>query len=76
MSRIELINEKNMTPEQKAQYDKFPSNLVRGLLKTRNLTEGYGALGAALRYTELSAKENNKSICQAYFQLCCVSRLS
>lgn len=57
MSRIELIDEKNMTPEQKAQYDKFPSNLVRGLLKTKNLTEGYGALGTALRYTDLSAKD-------------------
>lgn len=38
MSRIELINEKNVTPKQKAEYDTFSSNLVRGLLKTKNLT--------------------------------------
>ena len=57
MSRIELINKENMTPEQKVQYEIFPSNLSRGLLTTKNLYEGYAALGAALRYTDLSAKD-------------------
>ena len=57
MARIELIKEENMTPEQKAQYERFPSNLSRGLLIAKNLYEGYAALGAALRYTDLSAKD-------------------
>lgn len=67
MSRIELIDDNNMTLEQKAQYDKFPSNLVRGLLKTKSLTEGYGALGAALRYTDLSAKDREFVILRVGF---------
>lgn len=57
MSRIELIKEEKMTPKQKAQYERFPSNLSRGLLTTKNLYEGYAGLGAALRYTDLSAKD-------------------
>lgn len=57
MARINLVNQEDMTSEQKAEYDRFPSNLFRGLLKTKNSTHGYAELGAALRDMYLSAKD-------------------
>lgn len=57
MTRIKLVKLEDMTSEQKAQYERFPSNLFRGLLKTKNSTHGYAELGAALRDTYLSAKD-------------------
>lgn len=32
MSRIALLDENSMTPEQRAAFEMFPSNLVRGML--------------------------------------------
>ncbi len=34
MSRIPLVRVEDMTPDQRKQYDRFPSNLTRGLLLT------------------------------------------
>lgn len=62
MARINLINLEDMTSEQKAEYDRFPSNLFRGLLKTKKSTHGYAELGASLRDTYLSAKDREFAI--------------
>ena len=62
MARIKLVNREEMTPEQQVEYDRFPANLARGLLKTKNLHAGYGALGVALRDTYLSAKDREFTI--------------
>ncbi|SDF51513.1 carboxymuconolactone decarboxylase family protein [Sporomusa acidovorans] len=57
MARIKLVNQDDMTSKQKAEYDRFPSNLFCGLLKTKNSTHGYAELGAALCDTYLSAQD-------------------
>lgn len=54
MARVKLMTREEMDEEQKAQYDLFPSNLIKGLLLTKTLTKGYAALGTALRFTKLS----------------------
>ena len=46
-----------MTPEQREQYDRFPSNLSRGLLLTeKRLANALPNLANALRASELEAK--------------------
>lgn len=57
MARIKLLKIEEMNMEQKIQYDEFPANLARGLMVTKNLTKGYVALGTALRFTDLPAKD-------------------
>ena len=57
MSRIPLISVAEMTEEQKAQYDKFPSNLTRGLLLLDSrLAVALPNLANALRASSLDAK--------------------
>ncbi|MDQ2802831.1 MAG: carboxymuconolactone decarboxylase family protein [Pseudomonadota bacterium] len=57
MSRIPLVRVEDMTPEQREQYDKFPSNLSRGLLLTeQRLARALPSLANALRASGLDAK--------------------
>jgi alkylhydroperoxidase family enzyme len=57
MSRISLISLAQMTREQKAQYDRFPSNLTRGLLLLdQRLAGALPNLANALRASSLDAK--------------------
>ena len=67
MARIELLKVEEMNQEQRQQYDEFPSNLARGLLVTKNLSKGYGALGTALRFTDLSANDREFVIVRVGF---------
>ncbi len=56
MSRIPLVLISEMTEEQRAQYDKFPSNLTRGLLlMDRRLAGALPELANALRASSLDA---------------------
>ena len=57
MSRIKLVEVSEMTPHQRAQYDRFPSNLSRALLVTEDRLAGaLPNLANALRSSELSGK--------------------
>lgn len=57
MSRIPLVRVEDMTPEQREQYDKFPSNLSRGLLLTeKRLAGALPNLANALRVSGLNPK--------------------
>ena len=67
MARIKLLKVEEMDQEQRQQYDEFPSNLARGLLVTKNLSKGYGALGTALRFTDLSASDREFVIVRVGF---------
>lgn len=40
MPRIPLVRVEDMTPEQRAQYDRFPSHLTQGLLLTEQRLAG------------------------------------
>ena len=54
MSRIALVRVEEMTPEQREQYDRFPSNLTRGLLMTeRRLARALPEVANALRSSGL-----------------------
>ena len=58
MSRIPLVEVKEMTREQKAQYDRFPSNLSRGLLLLDDrLASVLPSLANALRASALDPKQ-------------------
>lgn len=57
MTRLSLPDPAGMTPADRAQYERFPANLTRALLRTNGCTPGYLALGFALRNTGLSAKQ-------------------
>ena len=57
LARIELVKPENMTPEEMLIYQRFPSNLVRGLLKTKNCAAAYAALGTSLRNLNLTPKD-------------------
>ncbi|HWR38313.1 MAG TPA: carboxymuconolactone decarboxylase family protein [Patescibacteria group bacterium] len=57
MARIELVKPENMTPAEKVIYQRFPSNIVRGLLKTKNCAPAYAALGSSLRNLFLTPKD-------------------
>ena len=57
MSRVPLIRPEDMTPEQQAQYDRFPSNLTRGLLLAeQRLAGALPATANALRTSGLDPK--------------------
>ena len=57
MSRIPLVTIAEMTGEQKTQYDKFPSNLTRGLLVMDDRLAGaLPNLANALRASTLDPK--------------------
>ena len=57
MSRLPLIKPKDMTPEQREQYDRFPSNLTRGLLLAESrLSTALPNLANAFRASGLDAK--------------------
>lgn len=57
MSRIPLVRIEDMDPEQRAQYDRFPANLTRGLLLAdQRLSQALPNLANALRAAPLDAK--------------------
>lgn len=56
MSRIMLPELTALKGADRAQYDRFPSNLTRALLCTRGCTRGYLDLGFSLRTTRLEPK--------------------
>lgn len=57
MSRVKLVELSDMTEAQKIQYNRFPSNLVRGLLLTKESASGYLSLGASFRISYLTDRE-------------------
>jgi alkylhydroperoxidase family enzyme len=48
MARIDIPSLDRMSGPDRRQYNRFPSNLVRALLKTRGCTSGFLDLGFAL----------------------------
>lgn len=57
MQRVPLVRTEDMTAEQRAQYDRFPSNLTRGLLLAeQRLASALPATANALRVSGLDAK--------------------
>lgn len=62
MSRIHLPDPGSLSDEQKEQYDRFPSNLVRALLVTTSSTKGYISLGASFPAGQLSDKDREMVI--------------
>jgi alkylhydroperoxidase family enzyme len=57
MSRVPLVSIEDMTPEQRAQYDRFPSNLTCGLLLAeQRLAGALPATANALRTSGLDPK--------------------
>lgn len=57
MARVPLVQVQDMTPEQRSQYDRFPSNLTRGLLLADPRLAGtLPATANALRASELDPK--------------------
>lgn len=57
MSRLPLIEIEQMTPEQREQYARFPSNLTRGLLLAEPpLSQALPMLANALRTSSLDPK--------------------
>jgi alkylhydroperoxidase family enzyme len=57
MSRLPLIEIEQMSPEQREQYARFPSNLTRGLLLAEPpLSQALPMLANALRSSSLSPK--------------------
>lgn len=57
MARVALIEIDRMTAQQRGQYDKFPSNLTRGLLLTeQRLAAALPNLANALRTSGLDPK--------------------
>ena len=57
MSRIPLVDTEQMSDRQRRQYERFPSNLTRGLLLTdQRLSEALPNLANALRASLLDAK--------------------
>ncbi|MET1026312.1 MAG: carboxymuconolactone decarboxylase family protein [Dongiaceae bacterium] len=57
MTRIDLPRPALMNKDDREQYDRFPANLTRALLRTRGCTAGYLDLGYALINTSLNAKQ-------------------
>ncbi len=63
MSRIRLVAVEDMDLRQRAQYDRFPSNLSRGLLLAdHRLSEALPNLANALRASGLDAKLREAAI--------------
>jgi alkylhydroperoxidase family enzyme len=57
MSRVPLVRIEDMTPEQRAQYDRFPSNLTCGLLLAeQRLAAALPGTANALRTSGLDPK--------------------
>ncbi len=57
MPRVSLVSPEQMTSEQRAQYDRFPSNLTRGLLlMEQRLAGAPPATANALRTSGLDPK--------------------
>lgn len=57
MSRVPLVSVEEMTPEQREQYDRFSSNLTRGLLLAeQRLAGALPATANALRVSGLDPK--------------------
>lgn len=57
MARLPLVREPDMTPEQRAQFARFPSNLSRGvLLAAPRLARALPDMANALRDAGLDAK--------------------
>jgi len=57
MPRMELVRVEDKTPDQRAQYDRFPSNLSRALLLTDGrLAKALPEVANALRASGLDAK--------------------
>ncbi len=57
MARMELVRVEGMTPDQRAQYDRFPSNLTHALLLTEGrLAKALPEVANALRASGLDAK--------------------
>ena len=57
MARIPLVAVETMTPEQRAQYDRFPSNLTRALLVVEpRLARALPELANALRASGFDRK--------------------
>jgi alkylhydroperoxidase family enzyme len=52
MARIELPDVGTLSEADKALYDRFPANLIRGVLRTSGCSAAYMALGFALLKTE------------------------
>ena len=54
MARLALVREDEMTPEQQAQFQRFPSNLTRGvLLAPPRLAQALPEVANALRASGL-----------------------
>lgn len=49
MTRVPRVTADDMTAEQRAQYDRFPSDLTRALLLTEQRLAGAGVLPQAQR---------------------------
>ncbi len=63
MSRIPLVAIDRMQPAQRAQYDRFPSNLTRGLLlMEQRLAQALPASANALRTSGLDPKVREGAI--------------
>ena len=63
MARVPLVEVENMTPTQKEQYDRFPSNLSRGLLLLDDRLAGaLPNLANALRASSLDPKRREAVI--------------
>jgi alkylhydroperoxidase family enzyme len=56
MDRIALPEVVGLNNADRIEYDRFPSNLTRALLRTGGCTRGYLDLGFALRTTHLEPK--------------------
>ena len=57
MSRIPLVDTDHMNDRQRQQYERFPSNLTRGLLLTdQRVSEALPSLANALRASSLNSK--------------------
>ncbi len=57
VSRVPLVRIEDMTPEQRAQYERFPSNLTRGLLLAeQRLASALPVTANALRTSGLDPK--------------------
>jgi len=57
MARIDLPSLGDLTEAQRQQYDRFPSNLTRALLRTSASTSGYLSLGASFLEGQIENKD-------------------
>jgi alkylhydroperoxidase family enzyme len=56
MSRIDLLDVAAMRAAEREQYDRFPANLTRALLRTGDCTSGYLTLGYSFRSAKLAPR--------------------